>query len=167
MSIQLLDYTEKSIAVFGPTTPFKEYLANLGGKFNPGLTHPLTKAREAGWIFTKTKRDVVQTFIDQSTQGQLPPPPVTVSKEKVTKTKSEEFEFTKEMYLALVSRIEKLENENANLLQNLENQRSSEDDKKVTKQTTITKTASRRLQFDDEEEEESPEPPRQSFLFKK
>ena len=71
------------------------------------------------------------------------------------------------MYLALVSRIEKLENENANLLQNLENQRSFEDDKKVTKQTTTTKTASRRLQFDDEEEEESPEPPRQSFLFKK
>ena len=163
MSIQLLDYTEKSIAVFGPTTPFKEYLANLGGKFNPGLTHPLTKAREAGWIFTKTKRDVVQTFIDQSTQGQLPPPPVTVSKEKVTKTKSEEFEFTKEMYLALVSRIEKLENENANLLQNLH----SEEDIKVTKQITTTKTASRRLQFDDEEEEESPEPPRQSFLFKK
>jgi hypothetical protein len=165
MSIQLLDYTEKSIAVFGPTTPFKEYLANLGGKFNPGLTHPLTKAREAGWIFTKTKREVVQTFIDQSTQGQLPP--VTVSKEKVTKVKNEEFEFTKEMYLALVSRIEKLENENANLLQNLENQRSFEDDKKVTKQITTTKTASRRLQFDDEEEEESPEPPRQSFLFKK
>jgi uncharacterized protein (UPF0335 family) len=167
MSIQLLDYTEKSIAVFGPTTPYKDYLSNIGGKFNPGLTHPLTKAREAGWIFTKTKRDVVQTFIDQSTQGQLPPPPVNVSKEKVTKTKSDEFELTKEMYLALVSRIEKLENENANLLQSLQNQKFSEDDKKILNQTAVKQnTASRRLHFEDEEEEESPAP-RQSFLFKK
>lgn len=47
--VQIIEYSEKSIAVIGDTKPIKEKLKELGGKFNFRLTCG------AGWIFPKTK----------------------------------------------------------------------------------------------------------------
>jgi Large polyvalent protein associated domain 29 len=52
-SIQIVDYSEKSIAVIGETKPIKDILSNLGGKFNPRLSCGI------GWIFPKTKSEAV------------------------------------------------------------------------------------------------------------
>jgi len=52
-SIQIVDYSEKSIAVIGETKPIKDILSNLGGKFNPRLSCGM------GWIFPKTKSEAV------------------------------------------------------------------------------------------------------------
>jgi hypothetical protein len=50
---QIVDYSEKAIAVFGDTRAIKDRLKALGGRFNPKLTHEGSK--QAGWIFSKSK----------------------------------------------------------------------------------------------------------------
>lgn len=47
--IQLIDYSDKAIAIIGETKPIKEQLKKLGGRFNP-----LLKCG-AGWIFPKSR----------------------------------------------------------------------------------------------------------------
>lgn len=47
--INIIEYSEKSIAVIGDTKPIKDKLKELGGKFNFRLSCG------AGWIFPKTK----------------------------------------------------------------------------------------------------------------
>jgi hypothetical protein len=117
-SIFIVDYTEKAIAVFGDTKIIKEHLAGLGGKFNPSLKGDNDDKR-AGWIFPKTKRSEVQSLLEKSKKGELP----TLNSEENSSSKPHAFEpkrtvkndsefiLTKEMYLSLVTRIEKLETE--------------------------------------------------------
>ena len=52
--IQLIDYSEKAIAVVGETRAIKETLKTLGGRFNAHLTCG------AGWIFSKTKEAAIR-----------------------------------------------------------------------------------------------------------
>ncbi|MFR3214804.1 MAG: fusion protein [Dysgonomonas mossii] len=54
LQFEIIDYSEKAIALFGDTKPIKDLLSAMGGKFNPRLTYKDTK--KAGWIFSKTKR---------------------------------------------------------------------------------------------------------------
>jgi len=54
--IQIIDYSEKAIAVIGETKPIKDKLKELGGKFNFRLSCG------AGWIFPKTKLEEVQNL---------------------------------------------------------------------------------------------------------
>jgi hypothetical protein len=51
--VEIVDYSEKAIAVFGDTKPMKDKLKALGGRFNPFLNNNGEKM--AGWIFSKTK----------------------------------------------------------------------------------------------------------------
>lgn len=51
--VQIIDYSEKAVAVIGNTYQIKDILKKLGGKFNARLTCG------AGWIFPKSKKDVL------------------------------------------------------------------------------------------------------------
>ena len=55
--IQIVDYSEKAIAVIGDTKPIKDKLKELGGRFNFRLSCG------AGWIFPKTKLEEVEAFL--------------------------------------------------------------------------------------------------------
>jgi len=120
MSITIESYSEKAIAVFGETKPIKDHLLQLSGKFNPSLKGQGDEKR-AGWIFPKTKQSEVQKILDQYKNNELSSieskGASIVSSSSTYKTKpvkqENEFEFTKDMYLALVTRIEKLETENS------------------------------------------------------
>lgn len=57
-SINIIDYSEKSFAVVGETYPVKDSLKKLGGRFNGKLSCG------AGWIFSNTKREEVEKFIN-------------------------------------------------------------------------------------------------------
>jgi len=60
-SVQTVDYSDRSFAVFGDTKPIKEELKQLGGRFNKYLKHDgVTKA---GWIFPMKDRDDVEQLI--------------------------------------------------------------------------------------------------------
>lgn len=62
LSFEIVDYSEKAIALFGDTKPIKDLLLAMGGKFNPRLTH--NGEKQAGWIFSKTKREELQNIIN-------------------------------------------------------------------------------------------------------
>lgn len=60
----IVDYSEKSVAIFGDTKAIKEQLAALGGRFNMYLT--LNGHRQAGWIFQKSKEDDLRRLVNLS-----------------------------------------------------------------------------------------------------
>lgn len=66
-NVQIIDYSERAIAVVGDTKPIKDKLKSLGGKFNFRLTCG------AGWIFPKTKFEAVKDYL-LSIQGQTVDP---------------------------------------------------------------------------------------------
>ena len=58
----IVDYSQKTFALFGDTRPIKEQLKALGGKFNPRLTHEDKK--QAGWIFSKSKEQEIKNLLN-------------------------------------------------------------------------------------------------------
>lgn len=59
--LEMVDYSEKAIAVFGDTKAIKEQLKELGGRFNPSLNY--NGEKRAGWIFSKKKADEVRNLV--------------------------------------------------------------------------------------------------------
>jgi hypothetical protein len=55
----VVDYTAKSVAVLGDTKPIKEQLKSFGGRFNRGLFDSNTGTKTSGWIFSKSKKDLI------------------------------------------------------------------------------------------------------------
>ena len=56
--VQIIDYSEKAIAIVGETRAIKETLKNLGGRFNRHLSCG------AGWIFSKTKETTLREALN-------------------------------------------------------------------------------------------------------
>ena len=55
----VVDYSEKSVALFGDTKPIKEQLKKMGGRFNANLRPFADDTRVPGWIFPiKVKADL-------------------------------------------------------------------------------------------------------------
>ena len=63
----IYEYSEKSIAVFGNTTPHKEILEEYGGKYNRNLKKD--GENTPGWIFVKSKKEKIQNYINSNTFG--------------------------------------------------------------------------------------------------
>lgn len=59
--LEMVDYSEKAIAVFGDTKAVKGQLKELGGRFNPFLNY--NGEKRAGWIFSKKKADEVRNLM--------------------------------------------------------------------------------------------------------
>jgi len=179
MSVQLIEYTEKSIAVFGETEKIKDYLEKLGGKFNPGLTNKTTGSREAGWIFVKSKAKEVQKLVDGFNKGDLNKETsildVMMNKPKTVIKSTGDFVITKEMYMALISRIEKLETDNMNLSKLLLSKKqphtpsptpTQQQSSSSSSSSSVKNRVSTPVESDDSEEEEEEEYPttKKSFL---
>jgi len=69
--VYMVNYSAKAFAIFGDTNLLKPQLLRLKGKENHNLTNPITKQKEAGWIFYESaKNDASKTlglpFIDTS-----------------------------------------------------------------------------------------------------
>ena len=56
--LQVIDYSEKAIAIVGETRAIKETLKTLGGRFNAHLTCG------AGWIFSKAKEAALREALN-------------------------------------------------------------------------------------------------------
>lgn len=59
--LEIVDYSEKSIAVFGDTKAIKDQLKDLCGRFNPALNY--NGEKRAGWIFSKKQTDKVRELL--------------------------------------------------------------------------------------------------------
>ncbi|MBM5783052.1 MAG: hypothetical protein FJ368_06520 [Pelagibacterales bacterium] len=60
--LELVDYSEKAVALFGNTKEIKEKLKEIGGRFNPFLTKNGEKM--AGWVFSKSKENELKLLIN-------------------------------------------------------------------------------------------------------
>lgn len=68
--LEIVDYSEKAIAVFGDTKAIKNQLKELGGRFNPSLNY--NGEKRAGWIFSKKQADKVKELIAPTELPALP-----------------------------------------------------------------------------------------------
>lgn len=59
--LEIVEYSEKALAVFGDTRPMKDRLRELGGRFNAHLSR--NGAKVAGWVFPKSKREELETAL--------------------------------------------------------------------------------------------------------
>ena len=195
MSISVVKYSEKAIAVFGNTKPYYGNLTQLGGgKWAEHITNKDTGAK-GGWIFYNAKEKELRDLVDKINKKQVDPigkDDVVQEEEKKTltrsnesksliKTKSNEFDFTKEMYLTMKSEIERLTNDVAVLMNYIEKKPdlSTPIKKNITvrvPQAPLKKPVQKREESpgekeDSESEEESEEDeeqarlPKKSFLF--
>lgn len=60
-NLEIVNYSEKAIAVFGDTKDIKDRLKEIGGRFNPALKYNGEKL--PGWIFSKKQADKVREFL--------------------------------------------------------------------------------------------------------
>jgi predicted RNase H-like nuclease (RuvC/YqgF family) len=169
MSLYIEDYSERAIALFGNTVPYKNKIMEIGGKFNPLLKVSNSEDRRAGFIFPKTKRTVVQQLIDDINSGSIEPGAVEEKSNNYTKSVSSSsssrssqnsvnnsvnnnVEVSKTDFMNLLSKVERLEQEVNNLKQQLSGKSDS------TKMSTKTKVVDEKEVEKDEDdiEEEMP-----------
>lgn len=58
LGLELVEYSDKALAVFGDTKAVKDVLKTLGGRYNPALTYKGEK--KCGWIFPKSKENQIK-----------------------------------------------------------------------------------------------------------
>ena len=58
LNLEIVEYSEKAIAVFGDTKPIKDVLKGLNGLFRANLTH--NGERRAGWIYSRKQEQKVR-----------------------------------------------------------------------------------------------------------
>lgn len=68
--IEVMDYSEKAVAVFGDTKVIKDQLKELGGRFNRSLNY--NGEKRSGWIFSKKQADKVKELITPTELPALP-----------------------------------------------------------------------------------------------
>lgn len=79
-TFEVVDYSEKAIALFGDTKPLKDELAAIGGTFNSFLRYG--KEKRAGWVFSKKKvEDLKRLILAHSNIPEVPEPEI-VTNEK-------------------------------------------------------------------------------------
>ena len=54
LNLEIVEYSEKAIAVFGDTKPIKDVLKGLNGLFRANLTY--NGERRAGWIYSRKQK---------------------------------------------------------------------------------------------------------------
>jgi hypothetical protein len=60
--VNIVEYNDKSIAVFGDTKPIKEALKSLGGRFHTALSSH-TDGGQSGWLLDRGKRPELEGLL--------------------------------------------------------------------------------------------------------
>lgn len=133
--MDIIDYTEKSIVIKGDDTKkFTTQLTELGGKFNRNLKKE-DGSNFPGWVFPKSKRTALEELKTNISKGNVKP--------SETDTAKKTTHVSYEMFLGLVSRVERLEAE-------LDALKGNGNKKK----TIVSKEQDEDSEYDEEPEEE-------------
>jgi Large polyvalent protein associated domain 29 len=62
--LEVVNYSDRAIAIFGNTKPIKDFLKDLGGRFNAHLQH--NGAKVSGWVFSVNKRAEIMQALNIS-----------------------------------------------------------------------------------------------------
>ena len=60
-NIQMKEYSDKSLIIFGDTKPYKDLLKELKGRYNSNLR--VDGEKVPGWIFSKKHKDQIEKLI--------------------------------------------------------------------------------------------------------
>jgi hypothetical protein len=90
--VQIIEYSEKAIAVIGNTYPIREKLKGAGGKFNKFLTCG------AGWIFQKTKLEALQNLLSAPEPTEAETLPTVIEPQEQPTTLKDEIRKTVEFF---------------------------------------------------------------------
>lgn len=166
VSLYIADYSERAIALFGETKPYKNKITELGGKFNLYLKVDNSEDRKPGWIFPKSKRKVVEQLINDIDNGTVQPMSVeeekTYSKSNSSSSSSSSSSSTsivsvsKQDFMNLLTKVERLEQEVNNLKLMLNGSNTSVKSTPIKKQKIPEPSDESEQKTDDEEEEERP-----------
>jgi hypothetical protein len=88
MSLYIVDYSEKAIAIFGETKYYKNKLSEIQGKFNASLNFKNENGeteKKAGWIFPKVRKDMVKQVVNDINSGKIEKEPSLSNKPKMIK----------------------------------------------------------------------------------
>ena len=66
--IQMKEYSDKSLIIFGDTKPYKDLLKELKGRYNSNLR--VDGEKVSGWIFSKKYKEKLEKFIQHVTSIQ-------------------------------------------------------------------------------------------------
>lgn len=112
-NLQLIDYSERAVAVFGSDTKtYKDNLIGAGGKFNPSLKFSETE-RKAGWIFPKSKKAILEKLLGDINSGSVEKPAEKPAKKEYKHDTGND--DLHKIIAQLASRVERLEQELTNL----------------------------------------------------
>ncbi len=114
--VELVDYSEKALAIFGNTKAYRDAITAIGGKFNPSLKKG--DDRDAGWVFPKAKKAVVEKLVNDINAGKVSQSAQVESDDSKAgaskysqRTPTLSAGVDQRAFLALVSRVEQLEQE--------------------------------------------------------
>ena len=62
-NIEIIEYSDKALAIFGNTYNIKDQIKELGGKFNPRLKYK-DDQKKPGWIISKKKQKEIEELIN-------------------------------------------------------------------------------------------------------
>jgi hypothetical protein len=86
-SIQVINYTDKSIAVIGDSKKYKEEFKKINGRWNKFLTDKEGN-KMAGWIFSMKKKEEVLKILNLEPKSKPAPEPKPKSKPRSPETES-------------------------------------------------------------------------------
>lgn len=108
--MEVVEYSEKSVAVFGDTKTYKEELKKLGGKFNNRLTR--NENVEAGWIFSKKAEKDVRKFVSEHKLSSS----VTTSRSETAKEAEKKEKTTYDKIVEMLPKLSEIEKQNLSRL---------------------------------------------------
>ena len=107
-TIQIIEYSVKSIAVIGDTKNIKDELKELGGRWNPNLKDKNNQPMK-GWIFSKKKLPEVEKLLNISDKEVIPEVPIEVPIEVSDEEVSKEDKEIQELKRLLVQKDKEIE----------------------------------------------------------
>jgi len=110
--LRLVNYTEKSIVVFGNVSKYEQALRSLGGMFNQALND--NGERKPGFVFSKFKSKEVTAFVAN------PKECVESNVKDSTSVREDKIMLSREQFMSLVSSITRLEQDVAMLKKKLD-----------------------------------------------
>jgi hypothetical protein len=166
-SITLEVYSEAAIAVFGETSPFKEDLGKIGGKFNPNLKGVSDGERRPGWIFSIKRKEEVKKFVDECNKRLETMSPVEKSDfKKTTKKSNVEPTLSHDLLSQFLMRLEVVEAELAFLKKKFDINDRSDPVIPATSSRSKSVKAPPSIKFDESESEEEEKAPVKRLLRK-
>jgi len=163
------DYTQAAVAIFGNTKPYLTEIKKIGGIFNARLKYNGSTA--AGWIFPKTKLQVVKQLVNKINSGEISPSEAEASntekessvvkreykKENTRESNDKSVVLSREEFMYIMNTLTRLDQEVNELKRKINPEAKREESKRAQKPQIVVESSEDDNCEDCEDEEEEEE----------